>query len=875
MPAAAPAALSSPEALLGYQPRGGTPALYDELLAANGSVRPHWKEILAYFAKLGPAEISRRWSQARRILRDSGVAYNAGGAGPLRSWELNPIPLRIPAGEWETISAAVRQRGRLLNALLNDLYGPQTLLREGLIPPALILGNGAYLRPCVGVPVPHDARLLVYAVDLARSADGGWWVLSDRTQAPSGAGYALENRIVSARIFPEIFRTARIARLSGFFRRMKESLEALSPRPGVPATVALLTAGPKNETYFEQAYLARQLNLPLVEGQDLAVRNGAVYIKTLQGLQRVDVLLRRVDDDYCDPLEFRDESLLGVPGLMNAVRAGTITLANSLGSGLVQCPALGAFLPKLCERLFGEKLLMPSVATWWCGQPAEQRYVLDNLHGLALDPAFSFPGEIPSRKATRDYLRGVITRHPELWVAQEFVRLSQCPDFNGNGNGNGAQNQSQSQGGQSQSQGGAPGKLEPRPVILRVFAVRVGDDYVVMPGGLTRIAEEISSTGVLVQRGGGGKDTWVDQAEPEAAAPAPPPPQIDKATGKEIVPAPPPAAPVEEPDPQRASSGLTSRVADNLFWLGRYAERAEFTARMARTALKGLFGPQGELEIADAMPIVRTFLNFGQIAEPPAEADAPQLGAWIAGQIVDPAELGSLAGILQGLRDTATAVRDQITADAWRIVNQLPDLLPAKDDGEMEFHLSQVILHHSALNGVLAENMVQGHGWRFLDLGRRIERVIYGASLIAESCAPRQIQGSALFDILLDVFDAGVAYRQKYTGVRRNPVLELLLCDESAPRSLASQLARILDNLTALPRETDAALKLPEERLVFRHLSEVLLLDVAALDPAIFAGLEEAMLELSAGITQRFFTHLHASSVGPTSRVAADLPETV
>jgi len=865
-----PAASLSPDALLGYQPRTGTPVLYDELLFANGSVRPHWKEILAYFSKLGPAEISRRWNQARRILRDSGVAYNAGGAGPLRSWELNPIPLRIPAEEWETISAAVRQRGRLLNSLLNDLYGPQTLLREGLIPPALILGNGAYLRPCVGVPVPHDARLLVYAVDLARASDGSWWVLSDRTQAPSGVGYALENRIVYARIFPEIFRTARIARLSGFFRQMKESLQALSPRPGVPATVALLTAGPKNETYFEQAYLARQLNLPLVEGQDLAVRNGAVFIKTLQGLQRVDVLLRRVDDDYCDPLEFRDESLLGVPGLMNAVRAGTVTLANALGSGLVQCPALGAFLPKLCERLFGEKLLMPSVATWWCGQPAEQRYVLDNLHGLALDPAFSFPGEIPSRKATRDSLRGVITRHPELWVAQEFVRLSQCPDFNGNGGANANGTQSQSQSGQTQSQG--QGHLEPRPVILRVFAVRVGEDYVVMPGGLTRIAEEISSTGVLVQRGGGGKDTWVDQADPVPASIVP------TKEGKESAPAPevaiaPAAAPMEEPDALRASSGLTSRMADNLFWLGRYAERAEFTARMARTALKGLFGPQGELEIADAMPIIRTFLQFGQIAEPPPEADAPQLGAWLAAQMVDPAESGSLAGILQGLRETATAVRDQITADAWRIVNQLPDLLPSQDDGEMEFHLSQVILHHSALNGVLAENMVQGHGWRFLDLGRRIERVVYGASLIAESCAPRQTQGSALFDVLLDVFDAGVAYRQKFTGVRRAPVLELLLCDESAPRSLASQLARILDNLTALPRDADAALKLPEERLVFRHLSEVLLLDVDALDPAIFAALEEAMLELSVGITRRFFTHLHASSVGRT--VAADLPETV
>ncbi|HEY8964794.1 MAG TPA: circularly permuted type 2 ATP-grasp protein [Candidatus Methylacidiphilales bacterium] len=861
----------APAVPLGYRRREGALAsLYDEFLLPDGSVRPHWREVGAYFAELGEGEIVRRWNKARRILRDNGVAYNSGlgdAQGPFRSWELNPIPLRIPRDEWSRIEAAVRQRGRLLNAILEDAYaeGGGRLVADGLIPPALVLGNESWLRPCVGVPVPKGARLVHYAVDLARSPDGTWWVLSDRTQAPSGAGYALENRVATARVFPEIFRTAKIARLGGYFRRMKEALEALSPRTGDAPTIALMTPGRLNETYFEHDYLARNLDLTLVEGQDLAVRDDVVYIRTLQGLRRVDVIVRRVDDDYCDPLELRDDSLLGVPGLLGVVRAGTVALANSLGSGLVQCPALGAFLPQLSERLLGEDLLMPSVATWWCGQEKERQYVLDNLHGLVCERAFDFPGDFPSRAEGSEALRTAILRRPEMVTAQEFVRLSQCPDF-------------------------SDGKLEPRSVILRVFAVRCGDDYAVMPGGLTRVADDESSHGVLIRRGGGSKDTWVDAEEEPAKGSGPVRLQsqsqsqsqsqgASQGQGQSV------GAPASfpAPAPRRAVVGLTSRRADNLFWLGRYAERAEFTARMARTALEGLSDQQGWVDIDDLKPLVRTFLHFGQLPAATLECPTPEeLRSVLVAQMLDRRSGGSLLAVVERLREVVTTVRDQVPDDAWRIANQLPDAMPAPA-ADADLNLNPILLHLAALQGVLAESRTHDFGWRFLDIGRRIERALYSSRIIAESFFSRAGEigavssaspaGGALFETLLDVFDAVIAYRGKYAVIHRDAVLEFLLCDEGNPRSLVGQLSRMLDDLLALPRDGEDPYRLPEERLVLRVLNDVRLLELRKVGPRGLGAVEGAMGELSALLARRFFVHLRTASVGRD--VALDLPEAV
>jgi uncharacterized circularly permuted ATP-grasp superfamily protein/uncharacterized alpha-E superfamily protein len=814
---------SPPRIPLGYQLRLGTQGQpFDEMVAPSGGLREHWHDISAFFERLGPAEIGRRWNQARKILHDNGVAYNVQNQGLLRTWELNPVPLRLAGDDWQFLAKAVRQRARLLNAILEDVYGPQKLLADKLIPPSLIYGHSAYLRPCHGIPVPRNSRLAIYAVDLARSPDGNWWVISDRTQSPSGMGYTLENRLVLSRVFPEIFREARIARLGGFFTAFGESLAALSPRPGTEPTVVLLTPGPLNETYFEQAYLARHLGCPLVQGQDLTVREGRVFIKTLEGLRQVDVIIRRVDEDFCDPLELRDDSLLGVPGLLSAVRAGTVALANALGSGVVQSTAIHAFLPSLSRAVLDEDLLMPSVATWWCGETHARSYTLNNLHGLLLKDAFEYNGTRPSPSLSRPKLREAILARPQYFAAQENVLLSQCPDF-------------------------VEGRLESRSVLLRVFAVRQGDDYVVLPGGMTRVAAEESSFNILLQQSGGSKDTWVDiEEEPTATS-----------------------TPVLPSELRRSHLELTSRVADNLFWLGRYAERADFTARIVRCTLENFAEESGWVEQIDVMPMLRTLEHFDQFVSPPPKKES--LDHALARQMADPDKGGTLASLLRSLQGLAAAVRDQISNDTWRILNVLGESGGEADlsSNETALGLNKVILALSAFQGLLGENMPHGHAWRFLDLGRRLERGIYLSRLVRETLTDREETPIGRHELLLETLDALVTYRQKHTTLRAAAVLDLVLCDESNPRSLASQFAVGMDHLRKLPREADGHFKLPEERRLLAVLSELRLLDPsesseenrdALLDTLERA--EKALTDCSELVTLRFFTHLRTSSVG-------------
>lgn len=835
MAAMAASANVSPSRIpLGYQLRLGTTGQpFDEMIAPGGGIREHWRDISAFFERLGPAEIGRRWNQARKILHDNGVAYNVQAQGVLRSWELNPVPLRLAGDDWQFLAKAVRQRARLLNAVLEDIYGSQKLLADKLLPPSLVYGHAAYLRPCHGIAVPHEARLVVYAVDLARSPDGNWWVISDRTQSPSGMGYTLENRLVLSRVFPEIFREARIARLGGFFTAFGESLAALSPRPGTEPTIVLLTPGPLNETYFEQAYLARHLGCPLVQGQDLTVRDGRVFIKTLEGLRQVDVIIRRVDEDFCDPLELRDDSLLGVPGLLSAVRAGTVALANPLGSGVVQSAGLHAFLPSLSRAVLDEDLLMPSVATWWCGETTARNYTLNNLHGLLLKDAFEYNGTRPSAGLSRPKLRETILSRPNYFAAQENVLLSQCPDF-------------------------VEGRLEARSVLLRVFAVRQGDDYVVLPGGMTRVAEEESSFSILLQQSGSSKDTWVDIDEEPAAVPT--------AT-----------APSEL---RRSHLDLTSRVADNLFWLGRYAERADFTARIARCTLENFAEESGWVEQNDVMPMLLTLRHFDQFAKP---SGPETLDHALTRQMADPARAGSLAWLLKSLQGLAAAVRDQISNDTWRILNLLGESRSEAglSSNETALGLNKVILALSAFQGLLGENMPHGHAWRFLDLGRRLERGLYLSCLVRETLKDREEPPIGRYELLLDALDALVTYRQKHTSLSAAAVLDLVLCDESNPRSLASQFAAGMDHLRALPREADRHFKLPEERRLLAALSELRLLDPSETVeknreslPGILDRAEKALSDCSELVTLRFFTHLRTSSVGrDTAR--SELPASI
>ena len=750
---------------------------YDEMTLPSGEVRPHWRELVAALQRLGRDEFFRRWREGQRLIEENGVTYNVYGdpRGIDRPWQLDPIPLLVSTEEWAGIEAAISQRALLLDRILADLYGDRRLLHEALLPPELVYGNPGFLRPCHGLPVPGGWHLHAFAADLARSPDGQWWVIGDRAQAPSGAGYALENRIVMSRILPEAFRDFHVQRLAGFFQAMRDTLMSLAPMSAKPRIV-LLTPGPYNETYFEHAYLARYLGITLAEGGDLTVRDDRVYLKTLSGLLPVHVILRRQDDAFCDPLELLGESALGTPGLTQAVRAGNVAVANALGSGLVETAATMAFLPGLCRSLLGEELRMPSVATWWCGQAAEREYVIEHLEDLVLKPTFPSPraevvfGEDLSA-ADRSALVERIRAKPHQFMAQERVALSTVPT------------------------GGLAGAT-PRHLVLRVYAVRSGDRYVLMPGGLTRVSPSPDNLVVSSQRGGGSKDTWV-----LADGPVPYTTLIDRVT--------------RPSDVSRASFALTSRVADNLFWLGRMSERADAGARLFRCALRRLAEEPiraVDAPLPDAVALLERMLP-GVLepgdAAPEEEDDAadPGLETRVLAALFDRSRMESVGGAVAALHRLAWLLRDRISPDAWRTLAALeqdfvePSTHPALRVSEAIELLDGAIARIAAFTGIAMESMTRGLGWQFLDIGRRLERGIQIVGLVRSALVEPLAGESRRLGNLLEVADSAMTYRSRYqTSLEVPLVLDLLLADEANPRSLAFQLEQLESRFSGLPR---------------------------------------------------------------------------
>lgn len=779
-PVAGPEARPSAGGLLsGYATRPGS---FDEL-REGARLRAHYRPLLGELTAAGLPELRRRWEMGGRLIRESGVTYTVYGdpQGTERPWQLDPVPFIIPAEEWAALERGLVQRATLLNAILADAYGPQRLLREGRLPAPLILGQPGFLRPCHGWRPASGTFLHLYAADLARSPDGRWWVISDRTQVPTGPGYALENRLVVSRLLPRAFQAGHVTRLADFFNDLRASLATLAPRVESPRVV-VLTPGPYNETYFEHVCLARYLGYTLVEGEDLLVRDDRVFLKTLGGLEPIHVILRRVDDDFCDPLELRNESLLGVPGLVQAARAGHVAVANALGSGLVQSPALMGFLPSLCRNLLGEKLQLPSVATWWCGQEEPLRYVLEHAGRLVLKPAWPRP-DIPvtfGERLTPDelaVLRDRIRFQPHLYIAQEEVELSLAPSWSGDG-------------------------LAPRPVAMRVFVVASGGSYRVMPGGLTRVAASERSQAVSMQRGGVSKDTWI-------LSPAP----VAHSTRLH--------APNRPEQLRRVGNNLPSRVASNLFWLGRYAERTEATARLLRTLLRlgaeTAAGPSNA-----AQPILDTLAAFSlPLMAPAADAPgaSPEVG-WLR-VIFDAALPGSLRHGADQLRRLSLLVRDRLSTDMSRLLSSLGDPLlrpPSPDLPEPAIALpllNQLLVHLAAVHGLANENVTRAQSWRFLDLGHRAERALMLATLLDRALGAADPHDTGLLDTLLDVGDSSITYRSRYNLVPHlAAVLDLLMLDDRNPRSLLFQFNTMAGHFAQLPGAEQGALPRPAERLL-------------------------------------------------------------
>ncbi len=807
---------------------------FDELFATAQEPRAHWKPVLESLAAVPAERMRERLHAVQRQVRENGVTYNvyADPQGADRPWELDLLPLILPQDEWAAIEAAIVQRATLLNRILADVYGEQRLLQEGLLPPALVHGHAGFLRPCHGAKVPGDVMLHLYAADLARSPDGRWWVLDDRTQAPSGMGYALENRIVISRAFPELFHDLKVQHLASFFATLRDSLAHWAPQGGAAGMsgshlTVLLTPGPLNETYFEHTYLARYLGLPLVEGGDLTVREGCVWLKTVSGLKRVHAILRRLDDDYCDPLELRSDSALGVPGLADAMRRGNVLVANALGSNLLESSMLLGFLPRLSERLLGEPLKMPSVATWWCGEPAALQEVIGKLDKLVIKSAFPqlrvdpmFGEDLDERGAKR--VAAMLRARPNDYVAQEIVQLSQAPVWDR----------------------AHPSRLLARAIGLRVYACASPNGYVVMPGGLTRVASADARV-ISMQRGGSSKDTWVMAAGPVNTFSL-----LRRAIGAE--------------DLVRAGTNLSSRVVENLYWFGRTCERCDATARLLRVALARLVDEAPGDDRGARAALLALLRRADILAEGEREPDDPELAAALHAAIIDDTRPGLAAG-LRELARIASHLRERLSLDNWRTLNRMAQA-PGKRGrtaalSEVLVELDSTIAAFTTLSGYALDGMTRDPGWRFLSVGRRIERLQTLAATLKQALA-----GPAEADLtwLLRLADSIITYRARYSARPEwLPVLDLLVRDEANPRSIAFQVRGLRDYVRRL---TDLFGDLGDEKL------EAAAAGLAALDPGadlrhgserLGAVLDEcygAATRLGEQLGHRFFSHVGEAS---------------
>ncbi len=818
---------------------------YDELSADGVTPRAHWAHLIESFRAIGPEELGRRWNRAERRIRENGITYNiySDPLGANRPWKIDVVPFLIPSDEWRFIEAGIVQRAQLLSLVLEDLYGPQRLIAEGHFPAALLYANPAFLRPLVGVRVPAHSYLQMLAVDLARSPDGKWWVLADRTQAPSGSGYALENRTIVSDVLPDLFRTSNVLRLAPFFRAQREALTSLSQKDN--PRIVLLTPGPHNETYFEHSYIARYLGFTLVEGADLTVRDRCVYLKTVDGLEQIDVILRRVDDSFCDPLELRSESLLGVPGLVDAIVAGNVQVANALGSGVIETAAVMPFLPGLSRHLLGENLKLPSVATWWCGQSYALDWVLNNLDTVVVKPAFPsrgiepvFGAEIPAAEKRKfaDQMRA----RPYEYVAQEQVTLSTAPVWE-------------------------HGHLDARSVVLRAYVLNTGSGWIAIPGGLVRVAEsEEAADGagkgpvVSMQRGGHSKDAWVLWDSPVDTF------SMLRPRGEPI-------------DLSRVERAVPSSVADNVFWLGRYVERAENIARLARTMISRI----RRADKAELGCLLRLHgcLESRYSKLPKARGkrlNAIALEKELVSLLIDPKRPDSLVSTLGEVSRVGGNVRERLSADMTFLIGKLRDSVQIESRTQfLEYPaiLTNCLELLSAFSGMERENINRGSGWLFMSLGRRLERAIFLARQLREVTTPLAEEDWPLLECLLEVADSSMAYRTRYyTTLQPLALLNVLMVDQKNPRSLDFQLSHLEELYEKLPRHAREDVKAMREALELLRAIDLCKLSyplpgasvesIAASGTSGLARLEKFLRELeillpswSNNLSSRYFSH--------------------
>ncbi len=844
--------------LLRHRALPAEPGVWDELRDSRGALRHNWQR----FAQALPAgamgeaglagELDQRVAQVAQRIAQDGVTHNvfAAGAAPdqpgshtARPWSLELLPLLIDAADWAAIEAGVVQRSQLAELMLADLYGPQVLLHEGLVPPALLFRHPGWLRAMLGVAPPAGQRLSIIAFDLARGPDGGWCHVAQRTQGPSGLGYVLHNRLVVAQQFPQAFNDLRVQRIASSYRRLLDTLEhnaaAVAQRCGDagPPRVVLLTPGPYSETYFEHAYLARYLGVPLVEGGDLMVRDQRLHLKTVEGLERVHGVLRRLDDDWCDPLELRPHSALGVPGLLQAVRAGTVVMSNALGSGFLEAPALQGFLPGVAQRLMQQDLLLPSLPTWWCGEAAAWHTLQTSPAGLSdklLRNTFPGDGRASQLRQQREAGTAFVAEDPDAWTVQGKLRFSRAPIWQA-------------------------GSLTPRPAMVRVYAIAGHDgSWQVMPGGMTRVARREDAS-VSMQRGGSSLDTWVMTDGPVSSF-SMRPPRLQVA---EIA---------------QRHRPVSSRTGENLFWLGRYTERTEQQLRLTRATL-GVLGAGGDTPVAvqQALSALAVKMGLAPVGVPTLVQSAKLFERAVLAGLgkTDPVQGGtSIAFNLQALERAGMALRERLSSEHWGLIRSMRDgfhqalTAPAAELPSLAQvlpALDRLALQLAAVTGAQADRMTRDHGWRLLTVGRLIERLIGVATQLQAFVDAQAIAGprsSVLaVDLLLELFDSVITFRARYQ--RHEDLLaltDLLVLDSANPRAVACVLRRLRTEVGKLPGAAPGATSLlallPQEGtgLSWQDLQDCDDAAIADKLHGLCASLANRAAQMADGIGERYFT---------------------
>ena len=819
---------------------------YDEMFSGEGQFQNHWKTLMADLDQLGHDGLVRRHQEAQRLLRENGVTFNIydGIHESSRPWQLDPIPLLISAEEWSVIEAGLVQRAELLNLVLKDLYGPQNLLKDGLVPPELVFAHQGFLRSCVGTFSGEGSSLVLCSSNLARGPDGRMWVIDDRAQSPSGAGYALENRMVMTRIAPTLFHNSNVKRLASFFQPLRDRLAKMAPQNRDNPHIVVLTPGPYSPSYFEHAYLANYLGYTLVQGDDLSVRDGRVWMKSLEGLHQVDVILRRVDDAYCDPLELREDSRLGVTGLLQSVRLGHVAIVNPIGSGILENPGLLAFLPGIAKYFLNEDLKLPSVATWWCGQQHELSFVLGNLEKLVIKTIHRtqgyraiFGAQLTTKE--KEDLRNRILRKPHLYIGQEMVSFSTAPSY-------------------------VDGWVEPRHAILRSFLTAGEQGYIAMPGGLTRIGSQAGELVVSNKSGGLSKDAWVLSNEPVNFVSL-----WREASSDEVL------RFKEEP--------LPSRAADNLYWAGRYVERAESTARLLRAIFvqrRELRDDEGEIGTFHHESLLRALTHLTSTYPGFVDEGADELlmapRKELHSLLHDKTRVGSLSSTVLAFRQAALTVRDHWPTEIWRIIDAIQqdwfDSAQAEDYGRYRIHdrLDHLIMQLVAFSGLSSESMTREPGWLMLDIGRRLERALGLIALLRATLVPKSEAAvqRQLMETVLVICDSLNTFRRRYQSYMHLPtVIELLLMDRHHPRSLAYQLDLLQEHISELPRSHDSQRLEEDQRCILEAFTELRLADAVKLTKTskddeyckplddLLAHQADNLWRFSDAITSLYFSH--------------------